>query len=343
MGILRQITFSILILIGATSGQRPLVRFNQDGSLKIVQFTDLHYGDRPAGVGPENDFNSTQVMRDILDWEHPDFVIFTGDQLNGDVLFPNATEYVHMLLKPVVEKSYRWASVYGNHDIGINLKRLDILKAEQTYGELCYTTQMNPSLPGVTNYYIPVYAPQNATNSSSANENEKPVMIWWFLDSQGGWNLAGRQPYYIDQAVVNWFRNESRRMEAEWGLLPSLMFFHIPTIEYVGIQERISDNPLCSGLVDDKVTPQEKDTGIMEAMLENGGVRTIFVGHEHGNSWCCYHKTIEVCYNRHTGYNGYGSWDRGARVIKLDYAHLSNQTNYVRLENGSITDVFPPT
>lgn len=33
---------------------------------------------------------------------------------------------------------------------------------------------------------------------------------------------------------------------------------------------------------DDVVTPQEKDTGIMAALLAAGGVRTIFVGHEHG-------------------------------------------------------------
>lgn len=60
-----------------------------------------------------------------------------------------------------------------------------------------------------------------------------------------------------------------------------------------------------------------------------------------GNSWCCFYKTVEICYNRHTGYGGYGEWDRGGRVINLDMSNLANQTNYVRLENGDITDVFP--
>lgn len=69
-----------------------------------------HYGQFPDSKGPEDDFNSTKVMRDILELEDPDFVIFTGDQVTGDFMYPNVTEYIHMLLKPVVEKSYRLAT-----------------------------------------------------------------------------------------------------------------------------------------------------------------------------------------------------------------------------------------
>lgn len=66
-----------------------------------------HYGQFPDTVGPEDDFNSTRVMRDILEIEHPDFVVFTGDLVTGDIMYPNVTEYIHMLLKPVVEKGYK--------------------------------------------------------------------------------------------------------------------------------------------------------------------------------------------------------------------------------------------
>lgn len=34
---------------------------------------------------------------------------------------------------------------------------------------------------------------------------------------------------------------------------------------------------------DDAVTPQEKNSGFMNALLEVGGVRSMFVGHDHGN------------------------------------------------------------
>jgi hypothetical protein len=61
-----------------------------------------------------------------------------------------------------------------------------------------------------------------------------------------------------------------------------------------------------------------------------------------GNAWCCNYKTLEICYNRHTGYGGYGTWTRGARVIVLSSGDLmENNVNYVRLENGTIVDYFP--
>lgn len=102
----------------------------------------------------------------------------------------------------------------------------------------------------------------------------------------------------------------------------------------------------------------------MNALIEAAGVRSMFVGHDHGNfflsfyetlihankspslcagnSWCCPYNGIEICYNRHTGYGAYGEWTRGARVISLDFNNLANQTNYVRLETGEITDEFTP-
>lgn len=46
-------------------------------------------------------------MHDILELEDPDFVIFTRDLVHGDIMYPNATEYIHMMLKPVVEKGYK--------------------------------------------------------------------------------------------------------------------------------------------------------------------------------------------------------------------------------------------
>lgn len=86
-------------------------------------------------------------------------------------------------------------------------------------------------------------------------------------------------------------------------------------MQYVDVQRAVPANALCSGLVgehypllrkfqnfqflifscllffvnaDDVVTPQGKETGLMDALLEAGGVRTMFVGHEHGNLFKLY-------------------------------------------------------
>jgi predicted MPP superfamily phosphohydrolase len=51
------------------------LKFNKHGKFKIVQFTDLHYGEYP----PEKDINSSKVQTTILKLEQPDLVIMTGD------------------------------------------------------------------------------------------------------------------------------------------------------------------------------------------------------------------------------------------------------------------------
>lgn len=52
--------------------------------------------------------------------------------------------------------------------------------------------------------------------------------------------------------------------------------------EYSPIHDNLENYPLCIGQKDDIVTPQEKETGLMDALVESGIVRTSIVGHNHG-------------------------------------------------------------
>lgn len=47
---------------------------------------------------------------------------------------------------------------------------------------------------------------------------------------------------------------------------------------------------------------------------------------------------LNMCFGRHSGYGGYGSWTRGARQILLDERTLSTQlSTWIRLEDGSVS------
>lgn len=47
---------------------------------------------------------------------------------------------------------------------------------------------------------------------------------------------------------------------------------------------------------------------------------------------------VDLCFGRHTGYGGYGTWMRGGRQILLDLATLGQVTEtWVRLEDGSVS------
>jgi hypothetical protein len=72
---------------------------------------------------------------------------------------------------------------------------------------------------------------------------------------------------------------------------------------------------------------------------------------------------LHLCFGRHSGYGGYGTWDRGARVYEITLQpndnddaiddaiddattnvrrHTITWNSWVRLENGTITDVYEP-
>jgi predicted MPP superfamily phosphohydrolase len=67
------------LLIGgvAAAGNKTLT-FNAKGKFKMVQFTDIHFGE-----GDETDAQNQKLITDILEQENPDFVIISGDVVSG--------------------------------------------------------------------------------------------------------------------------------------------------------------------------------------------------------------------------------------------------------------------
>ena len=54
---------------------KPRLAFRPDGTFKITVLSDLHYGENAWDAwGPQQDVNSTKLMRLVLPDEKPDFV-----------------------------------------------------------------------------------------------------------------------------------------------------------------------------------------------------------------------------------------------------------------------------
>jgi len=127
--------------------------------------------------------------------------------------------------------------------------------------------------------------------------------------------------------------------ELQAARVPALMYFHIPLEQYASVW-----TPQCGGLNDDGVTPVVADGGLYAALQQQGDVRATFVGHDHGNTWCCAvndtSTPLSLCYGRHSGYGGYGDWARGARVVQLQLLSPGQAdwtwSTWVRLEDGTI-------
>lgn len=112
-----------------------------------------------------------------------------------------------------------------------------------------------------------------------------------------------------------------------------------------------------------------QDIPFMKALLNTKGLLATFSGHDHGDDWYVFFEDLakwgkttcltrnrcfkwdsklpgmnltgnglNMCFGRHSGYGGYGSWTRGARQILLDERTLSTQlSTWVRLEDGSVS------
>lgn len=63
---------------------KPRVVFRDDGTFKITVFSDLHFGENPWDWwGPEQDSNSTRVMKRVLKDETPDYVYVVSAELQA--------------------------------------------------------------------------------------------------------------------------------------------------------------------------------------------------------------------------------------------------------------------
>ncbi|RAK95319.1 metallophosphoesterase family protein [Aspergillus ibericus CBS 121593] len=345
------------------------LRFTSNGTFHLTVFEDLHYGEaEDTDWGPMQDIESRAVMNTVLDHESPQLVILNGDLITGeDTFLSNATEYIDEIVAPLVERNLRWASTYGNHDSDYNLSRNAILEREQSYPNSLTASMVAGKLAGVSNYYLPVY-PSDASQTT-------PAVILWFFDSRGGnyyQELADGnevpQPCWVDESVVTWFVDTNANLTQQYGkVIPSIAFYHIPVNAMLAFQNQgVNENEEPGINADDPLDQQGSASGqgdvsgtvfsyagqdipFMEALLNTKGLLATFSGHDHGDDWCFKWDSrlpgmnltgngLNLCFGRHSGYGGYGSWTRGARQILLDEKTLEKQlATWVRLEDGSLS------
>ncbi|KAI1856574.1 hypothetical protein JX265_011533 [Neoarthrinium moseri] len=342
------------------------------GTFQISIFEDLHFGENAwESWGPRQDINSVRVMNEVLDHETPSLIVLNGDLITGEnTYFENSTEYVDQIVAPLVARNLSWASTYGNHDYDFNVTGSTILARERQWPNSRTQQMVFGPQSGVSNYYLPVY------DSSCSTWGCAPDLVLWFFDSRGGWlyqtldNASQKigQPNWVDQSVVDWFQATSSELRNRHGkVIPSLAFVHIPTNASLALQQAGVDPHRQPGINDDIPLSQqaqgwcsdgsndagcvygEQDTAFMQALVSTPGLIAVFSGHDHGDTWCYKWDTllpgmsvtgngINMCFGQHSGYGGYGSWERGARqvFIRQDKLQDLDIDTWIRLESGSV-------
>lgn len=330
---------------------------------RIAQLADLHYGEAPAlPWGPEQDRNSSRVMRSVFAAEAGgvgvgggiNLAVFSGDQITGNNVVDNATDVMREVFAEAVRAGVPFATLFGNHDDapldpprlrGARRRRLSTTTRREllafelaTYPLLSRTCGNGAAAPALSSS-LPEQCPAGAAPSVSNHyvlvpNASAPFAVLYMLDSGGGSFAETLLP-----AATAWLGATAAGLAAAFGrALPSLVFVHIPAPEYATAFPGVPG--ACSGLADDGITPTTGENDLLAVLRAAGGARAVFTGHDHGNAWCCAFQALHLCFGRHTGYGGYGDWDRGARILELDGANATapggvGVRTYIRMEDGT--------
>jgi hypothetical protein len=351
----------------------PPLQFSADGTFRISIFEDLHFGENTwDSWGPQQDINSVKVINQVLDKESPSLVVLNGDLITGDNAFlENATVYIEQIVAPLLEKGLSWASTYGNHDHQYNLSADALLAHEQRWPNSRTQKMVEDQNAGTSNYYLPVYG-----GSCTTFDTCTPDLILWFFDSRGGGRLQeldadGNQiglENWVDFSVVNWFQQTNAELvNKHQMIIPSFAFVHIPTYAALAFQQTGVHPNYEPGINDDvPLAPQTQgwcpdgktndgsceyggqDVPFMQAISTLPGLIAVFSGHDHGDTWCYKWDSqlpnmtvagngVNLCFGQHSGYGGYGNWERGARQVLISKSQLSEfeADTWIRLEGGS--------
>lgn len=306
------------LLMATQFSQAQELRFNSNHKFKIVQFTDVHwiYDDPKSEEAAER-------MREVLDAERPDLVVYTGD-----IIFAKpAAPALQRALEPAIERGIPFAVTWGNHDDEQDMTRTELSAfIKDMKGNLTSHTE---GISGETNY----------TLSIKSADGKRDAAAIYIFDSHSYSKIERVKGYdWIKHDQVAWYLERSKAFTTANGgqPLPALAFFHIPLPEMRDMTQ--NQNIYMVGTRKEMVCAPEINTGLATAMLTAGDVMGLFVGHDHVNDYVVDWYGILMGYGRFTGgktvYHDIPQGN-GARVIELTENSRDIHT-WIRIKGGKI-------
>lgn len=314
----RILTIAALMAAFCFSASAQEFRFHEDGSFKIVQFSDLHTNPGHAAM-PTTFRNLDYVIRN----EKPDLVVFSGDVVVGKP----AEQALRMVLDAMENYNTPYVIVQGNHDHEMGMPMEDY----------CSMTLAAPHCINKANAAGLIDDMVFEIRSASSDSTKALV---YCLDSQTYSKVPGVKGYgWFSASQVNWYRRTSAEYAAGNGgtPLPAMAFYHICLPEFgPAFNARVLSGKRLENECNGKV-----NAGMLAAMIECGGMLANFVGHDHDNDYITEYCGIDLGYARtaawRSTYNNIGS--PGARVIVLKEGEYDYST-YLRLLDGRVISPY---
>lgn len=252
--------------------KKPVPHINDNGRFKILQVADLHLSTglgkcrdaMPPGYNGgkcDADVRTLEFVGKILDEEKPDFVVLTGDQVNGDTA-PDAQTAIFKYADLFIKRKIPYVSIFGNHDDEKTLSRAAQMSLIET---LPYSlSEAGPDdIDGVGNYFVEIYA-----RGSSAHSALTLYMLDTHAYSPDEHTYAGYD--WLKKNQVDWFKSTAQRLKPAHAKYPhhhmDLAFIHIPLPEYRDAANEIVGN------YTEAVTAPGFNSHFRDALVEEGVV-----------------------------------------------------------------------
>lgn len=293
----------LLLLVADNAQSQSSLKFNCDGTFKIVQFTDTHYK-----WGKKASEKATQCIIDIVDREDPDLVVFTGDQVYSD----GVANSLNALTQPLVERGIAFASIFGNHDFQFDMTRPEMYDLMQSRD---YSVMPERGEVDSPDYALPIYS----------SDCQKINRVLYLMDTHDSSNASrtGQGRYdWLTEEQIDWYRNVSADYASGNGgtPVPALLFIHIPFPEYLDAVNAQPDSLVGNFREKSRICCSGFNSGMFDALKQVGDISAVFCGHDHDNDFATVWQNILLAYGRYSGgktvYNHLGK--PGARVIVLN-------------------------
>ncbi len=325
--------------------------FTTDRELKVLQLTDVHIGG--GWMSAKKDSMAINAVAAMVTAEKPDLVIITGDisypvpfqagtfnNKNGAKIFATLMENLGVY----------WVPVYGNHDT----EAYSFYTREQLskfYGsdemKYCLFQEGDKDVDGSGNSAILVknsdgiitqslflfdshsYTDGDYFGAMWKYDNIHENQIEWYKSLVNEFNKQNAET--IAKVCVT--DKEKKEATKNFGTVPSLAFYHIPSEEYKLAWDEYCDNGRkdtenvkyiygTAGESKKVVYCGVHPDNLFETMEELGSTKGIFCGHDHLNNFSIDYKGIRLTYGFSVDYLAYsgiyklGS-QRGCTIITI--------------------------
>lgn len=293
-----------------------------ESEFRILQLTDVHIG--AGAFSGKKDAWALEAVAATVRKAKPDLVVVTGD-LAYPVPFQAGTfnnlKEAEMFATLMESLGVYWTMTFGNHDTEIYSLYTREEISEKVYTQdkwkYCIFTEGPKNIDGKGNQLINV-------QTASGEITQSLYLIDSHSYTDGDYfGIAWKYDKIHDNQVA-WYAdtvkkvNDTNTARGFSGDVKSLMFFHIPLVEYGTAWNEFKANGYKNtddvtyyygkaGEKGEKSFPGKKDGKMSQKIYELGSTKGVFCGHDHYNNFSVDYKGVRLTYGMSIDYLAYPS------------------------------------